>query len=46
MPDLKDFNEYRHRMNQRILESGSLGLSRFWALAAGPTRRKALDLFP
>jgi len=32
MVDLKVFNEYRRRMNERIVNSGNLGLKRFWAL--------------
>ena len=32
MVDLKAFNEYRKRMNERILGSDNLEIKRFWAL--------------
>jgi hypothetical protein len=32
MVDLKAFNEYRKRMNERILGTDNLEIKRFWAL--------------
>ncbi|MHA2393229.1 MAG: carboxymuconolactone decarboxylase family protein [Promethearchaeota archaeon] len=32
MKDLKAFNEFRKKMNERIINCGHLGLKRFWAL--------------
>jgi AhpD family alkylhydroperoxidase len=32
MRDLIKYNEFRHKMNDRIVNSGHLGLKRFWAL--------------
>lgn len=32
MKQLEEFNEFRAKMNERILDSGHLGLKRFWAL--------------
>lgn len=32
MKDLKEFNEFRRKMNERITNCGHLGLKRFWAL--------------
>jgi AhpD family alkylhydroperoxidase len=32
MEDLEEFNEFRTKMNKRILDSGHMGLKRFWAL--------------
>jgi len=43
MVDLKAFNEYRKRMNERILGSGNLEIKRFWALDDRAYRAGALD---
>ena len=43
MVDLKVFNEYRERMNERIVNSGNLGLKRFWALDERAYEPGALD---
>jgi len=43
MKSLKEFNEYRRRMNERILSSGNLGLKRFWALDSRAYEAGALD---
>ncbi|MFA9496401.1 MAG: carboxymuconolactone decarboxylase family protein [Candidatus Bathyarchaeota archaeon] len=32
MKDLIEYNKFRHKMNDRITNSGHLGLKRFWAL--------------
>lgn len=32
MTDLDEFNRFRAKMNREILDSGHLGLKRFWAL--------------
>ncbi len=32
MKDLLKYNEFRHKMNERITNCGHLGLKRFWAL--------------
>ncbi|HUS78945.1 MAG TPA: carboxymuconolactone decarboxylase family protein [Patescibacteria group bacterium] len=41
--DLKEFNEYRKRMNERIIDSGNLGMKRFWALDSRAYEEGALD---
>jgi len=43
MKALQEFNEYRRRMNERILSSGNLGLKRFWALDSRAYEAGALD---
>ena len=43
MRDLQEFNEYRKRMNERILSSGNLNLKRFWALDGRAYEAGALD---
>jgi len=43
MVDLKAFNEYRKRMNERILGSGNLEIKRFWALDSRAYEAGALD---
>jgi len=43
MFDLKDFKEYRHRMNERILSSDNLEIKRFWALDSRAYEPGALD---
>ncbi|UCH57746.1 MAG: carboxymuconolactone decarboxylase family protein [Candidatus Bathyarchaeota archaeon] len=43
MVDLKEFNEYRHKMNERILSTGNLELQRFWALDGRVYEAGALD---
>lgn len=43
MRNLQEFNEYRRRMNERILSSGNLGLRRFWALDSRTYEAGALD---
>ncbi len=43
MVDLKTFNEYRHRMNERILGSDNLEIKRFWALDSRAYEAGALD---
>jgi len=43
MKDLQAFNEFRHRMNERILNCGHLGLKRFWALDSRVYEPDALD---
>ena len=49
MKDLKEYNEFRHKMNERITNCGHLGLKRFWALdgrayAPGALDEKTLEL--
>lgn len=43
MKSLREFNEYRRLMNERILSSGNLGLKRFWALDSRAYEAGALD---
>ena len=43
MVDLKAFNDYRKRMNERILSSGNLEMKRFWALDGRAYEAGALD---
>lgn len=43
MVDLKAFNEYRGRMNERILGGGNLEIKRFWALDGRAYEEGALD---
>ena len=43
MVDLKAFNEYRKRMNERILGSDNLEIKRFWALDSRAYEEGALD---
>ncbi len=48
MKDLIGYNEFRHRMNERITNCGHLGLKRFWALdgrayEAGKLDEKTLE---
>jgi AhpD family alkylhydroperoxidase len=43
MKDLKEFNEFRREMNERILSCGHLGLKRFWALDSRAYEKGALD---
>jgi len=43
MVDLKAFNEYRKRMNERILGSDNLEIKRFWALDSRAYEKGALD---
>jgi AhpD family alkylhydroperoxidase len=43
MVDLKAFNEYRKRMNKRILGSDNLEIKRFWALDSRAYEEGALD---
>lgn len=43
MKDLKEFNEFRKEMNDRILSCGHLGLKRFWALDSRAYEKGALD---
>jgi AhpD family alkylhydroperoxidase len=43
MVDLKAFNDYRKKMNDRILSSGNLEIKRFWALDSRVYEAGALD---
>jgi len=43
MGTLREFNEYRRRMNERILASGNLEIKRFWALDGRAYEAGALD---
>ena len=43
MKDIKEFNEFRSKMNERILGCGHVGLKRFWALDGRAYRENALD---
>jgi AhpD family alkylhydroperoxidase len=48
MKNLNEFNDFRHMMNERILNSGHQGLKRFWALdsrayEAGSLNEKTLE---
>ena len=43
MRTLQEFNEYRRRMNERILGTGNLDLKRFWALDSRAYEAGALD---
>jgi len=43
MVDLKAFNEYRKRMNERILGTDNLEIKRFWALDSRAYEEGALD---
>jgi len=43
MKDLKEFNEFRKRMNEAILGCGHLGLKRFWALDSRAYEPSRLD---
>jgi AhpD family alkylhydroperoxidase len=40
---LEEFRRYRERMNERILESGNLGIKRFFALDSRAYEKGALD---
>jgi AhpD family alkylhydroperoxidase len=40
---LEEFRRYRERMNRRILESGNLGIQRFFALDSRAYEKGALD---
>lgn len=43
MKDLIEFNAFRHKMNERIINSGHLGLKRFWALDSRAYEAGELD---
>jgi AhpD family alkylhydroperoxidase len=43
MKDLREYNEFRHKMNERITNCGHLGLKRFWALDGRAYESGALD---
>jgi len=43
MVNLKEYNEYRHRMNERILSGDNLEIKRFWALDSRAYEPGALD---
>jgi len=43
MKDLIKYNEFRHKMNERITNCGHLGLKRFWALDGRAYEPSALD---
>lgn len=43
MKDLKEYNNFRHKMNERITNCGHLGLKRFWALDGRAYEPGALD---
>jgi AhpD family alkylhydroperoxidase len=43
MKNLKEYNEFRKEMNERILNCGHLGLKRFWALDSRAYEKGALD---
>jgi AhpD family alkylhydroperoxidase len=43
MRDLIKYNEFRHKMNERIVNSGHLGLKRFWALDGRAYEQGELD---
>ena len=43
MKDLIEYNEFRHKMNDRITNCGHLGLKRFWALDGRAYEPGALD---
>jgi len=43
MRTLREFDEYRRRMNERILGSGNLGIRRFFALDSRAYEAGALD---
>jgi AhpD family alkylhydroperoxidase len=44
MVNLRDYDEYRRRMNDRILSGGSLEMKRFWALDSRAYEECALDM--
>jgi len=44
MAFVKDFNEYREMMNEKILAQGNLNMKRFWALDASTYQAGALDV--
>ena len=43
MKELIKYNEFRHKMNERITNCGHLGLKRFWALDGRAYEPGALD---
>ena len=43
MKDLIKYNEFRHKMNERITNCGHLGMKRFWALDGRAYEPGALD---
>ena len=43
MKDLIAYNEFRHKMNERITNCGHLGLKRFWALDGRAYEPGSLD---
>jgi len=43
MRDMKEFDEYRKRMNERVMASGNLQIKRFWSLDSQAYRPGALD---
>jgi len=44
MVDLVAFNEYRKKMNERIMEAGNMNIKRFWALDSRAYDEGALDM--
>lgn len=43
MAQVKEFNAYREKMNEKILAQGNLNMKRFWALDASTYQEGALD---
>ncbi|MBL7922751.1 MAG: carboxymuconolactone decarboxylase family protein [Bacteroidia bacterium] len=41
---VKDFNDYREKMNGKILAQGNLNIKRFWALDASTYQEGVLDV--
>jgi len=41
--NLKEFNQFRKKMNEKILDSGHIGIKRFWALDNRAYAKNALD---
>ena len=44
MVDLVEFNEYRKKMNERIMDAGNMNIKRFWALDSRAYDAGALDV--
>jgi len=44
MVDIVAFNEYRKKMNERIMDAGNMNIKRFWALDSRAYDEGALDM--
>jgi len=44
LKNLEEFDSFRRKMNKRVMESGHLGIKRFWALDSRAYEAGALDV--